>query len=77
MPSRNRISALNLYGGRTLTYSAYPDFYEYRILEKDPLTKKWDFESFGPFLDRTVDDVFVCTGLLYIDLYPNSKKNYS
>ena len=35
MPTTSKITALNFHSGNTLTYSAYPDFYEYRILVKD------------------------------------------
>lgn len=77
MPTHSRVSALNFYGGNTLTYSAYPDFYEYRVLSKDSLSKKWEDESYGPFIDRTVDDVFVCTGIHYIDMYSGAKSKKS
>lgn len=67
MPTYQRITALNLFGGDTITYSAYPDFYEFRVLKKVNGTT-WEYESFGPLLDRTVDDIYVCTGIHYIDM---------
>ena len=41
MPTNSRITALNLYGGNTLTYSQYPDFYEYRVIKK--INGTWTF----------------------------------
>lgn len=29
---------------------------------------EWVFDKFGPFIDKTIDQVFVCTGIHYIDL---------
>lgn len=28
----------------------------------------WNFGKFGPFIDKTVDEVFVCTGLQYLNM---------
>ena len=71
MPTYSRVTALNFYGGDTLTYSAYPDYFEYRILVKDPKTKKWDQTSTGPFIDRTIDEVYICIGLHSVDMVSN------
>ena len=34
-PTHTRVTALNFYGGDTITYSQNPDFYEYRIIKKN------------------------------------------
>ena len=69
MPSYSRITALNLYAD-TLTYSAYPDHYEYRVLVKNE-EGKWVYESYGPFIDKTIEQVYVCIGIHYIDMDSN------
>jgi hypothetical protein len=71
MPTHSRITALNYFDdiggqGPTITFSQYPDFYEYRIISKKG--DDWTFDKFGPFIDKTIDQVFVCTGIHYIDL---------
>lgn len=73
LPTNSRITALNLHDGDTLTYSQYPDFYEFRVLKRQNAT--WQFDQFGPFIDKTVDEVYVCTGIHYIDM--DSNKNLS
>ena len=80
LPTNSRITALNLYDGDTLTYSQYPDFYEFRVLKKRNAT--WQFDQFGPFIDKTVDEVYICTGIHYLSYNPqyidvDSDKNLS
>lgn len=70
MPSNSRITAVSLFNGNTLTYSQYPDFYEFRVLKRN---ETWDLVEYGPFLDKTVDEVYICTGIHYIDM--DSNKN--
>lgn len=72
LPTHSRITALNLFGS-TLTYSQYPDFYEFRVLQKNG--DKWQIESLGPFIDKTIDQVYACTGLHYLDLTSNKNAN--
>ena len=38
-----------------MTYSQYPDFYEYRTLVKENNSTEWKFGKFGPFIDKTED----------------------
>lgn len=69
MPTNSRITALNLHGGNTITYSQYPDFYEFRVIKK--INGTWTFQDFGPFIDKTVDEAYVCTGIQYLDMDAN------
>jgi len=83
MPTRARITALNLLspsnrteGGRgvgdKLTYSQIHDVYEYRTISKaeEPNDEGllWQQGKAGPVIDKTDDQVYICTGLNYVDL---------
>lgn len=66
LDTSGRITAINLYGGDTLTFSQQPDLYEYRVLKRNATSGRWALGALGPFLDKTVDQTYVCLGLNYV-----------